>query len=386
MSRYFKHEVLQSWRTFFYFLIFLSMIQPRHDTLSLTDNTRIDEIEAIVSPIELIDTYPLDSDTAAFIELSRNTISNIINLQDDRLLVITGPCSIHDIWSALEYARRLQEVRNKNPHLFLVMRTYFEKPRTTIWWKWLLNDPHLDDSCDINTWLKKARELLLKINQMWIPTAVEFLDTITPQYIADLVSYGAIGARTTESQEHRKLVSGLSMPVGFKNGTSWDIDVALHAMRSAQNPHTFLSVTKDGGVAKVKTHGNRDTHIILRWWNNGPNYDERHMRSIIDTLDKNDENKGIVIDVSHGNSEKNYLNQPKVARCVSEQIAQGQKRIVWVMIEWHLKAGTQKFTPGKDDPKNLDPNISITDGCVDWETNRKMLRALDSDTGYRNSN
>lgn len=361
------------------------MIQPRHDTLSLTDNTRVEQIDTIISPFDLIDTYPLDQKTAEFIELSRNTISNIINFKDNRLLVLTWPCSIHDIWSALEYARRLQEVRNKNPHLFLVMRTYFEKPRTTIWWKWLLNDPHLDDSCDINTWLKKARELLLKINQMWIPTAVEFLDTITPQYIADLVSYGAIWARTTESQEHRKLVSGLSMPVGFKNGTSWDIEVAVHAMRSSNAKHTFLSVTKDGWVAKVTTTWNPDGHIILRWWNNGPNYESHFVSEVGKILQSNHMEKWIVIDVSHGNSEKNYLNQPKVVRDIAEQIAQGNKKIVWVMIEGHIDWWSQSFNPWKDDPKKLNPNQSITDGCVDWETNRKMLRALDSDTGYRNS-
>lgn len=358
------------------------MIQPKSDSLSLVDNQRIAQIETIVSPEEVVEAYPIDQQLADMITLHRQTISNIIHLKDDRLLVITWPCSIHNPLEALEYAKRLADVKEKNPHLYLVMRTYFEKPRTTIWWKWLINDPYLDESYDINAWLQIARKLLLEINKMWIPTAVEFLDTLTPQYIADIVSYGAIGARTTESQEHRKLVSGLSMPVGFKNGTLGNLDIATNAIRSANAPHTFLSVTKEWHIAKVTTTGNSDGHIILRGGKSWPNYDSVHIAHTKEVLESEKISSGIVIDVSHGNSEKNYQNQPKVVHNIANQVASGNRNIVWVMIEGNLESGNQSLDAvlkkSKDDIlQRLLPWVSITDGCVDWETNRKMLRVLD---------
>ncbi|MDD2566209.1 MAG: 3-deoxy-7-phosphoheptulonate synthase [Candidatus Gracilibacteria bacterium] len=349
------------------------------DITSLTDDKRIESVDEIISPRELIDIYPVDEKTSGFIELSRKSISNIINLNDSRLLIITGPCSIHNSDEAIEYAEKLLKIKENNPHLFLVMRTYFEKPRTTVGWKGLINDPDRDDSCDIEKGLEIARDLLLKINQMGIPTAVEFLDTITPQYIADLVSWGAIGARTTESQEHRKLVSGLSMPIGFKNGTSGDIQIAIDAIKSSVGKHTFLSVAKDGKVAKITTTGNSDSHIILRGGSTGPNYSESHIEEIDEKLQKNGIESGIIVDFSHANSSKDYRNQTKVCSDVAEQIKKGNDKIVGVMIEGNLNAGNQKLSD------NLLPGISITDACVDWRTNNSMFSELNIATGIRNS-
>ena len=346
------------------------MIQPVKDTLSIVDDKRIDNIEKITSPKNLISKYPLDEKTADFIELSRNSISNIINLKDDRLVVITWPCSIHNVDEALEYAELLKSIKESNPHLFLVMRTYFEKPRTTVWWKWLLNDPYLDDSCEIDDGLHIARDLLLKINKMWIPTAVEFLDTITPQYIWDLVSWWAIWARTTESQEHRKLVSWLSMPIWFKNWTSWDIQIAIDAIKSSKWKHTFLSVTKDWEVAKVTTTWNQDGHIILRWWSTWPNYSEEDIEKTTKILEKNQIKTWIIVDASHWNSNKNYKNQPLVSSNIASQIINWNKNIVWIMIEWNLNEWNQ---PLSDD---LLPWVSITDACVNWETNKEMISEL----------
>jgi len=355
------------------------MIQPVNDTLSSVDDKRIESIEEIISPKELVEKYPLDEATEQFIELSRISVSNIINLQDDRLLVVTGPCSIHNVDEALEYAKLLQSIKEENPHLFLVMRTYFEKPRTTVGWKGLLNDPHLDDSCDIDAGLHIARELLLKINKMGIPTAVEFLDTITPQYIWDLVTWGAIGARTTESQEHRKLVSGLSMPVGFKNGTSGDIQIALDAIKSSRGKHSFPSVTKWGKVAKVTTSWNPDGHIILRWWASWPNYSEEDIKRVAHILKWSMLRTGIVVDASHGNSQKDYKNQPIVSAEIARQIAAGNQKIVWIMIEGNLNEGNQ---PLSDD---LLPGVSVTDACVNWETNKKMIEELNRAVAIRTS-
>lgn len=348
------------------------MNQPIRDTLSVVDDKRIDEITEIITPKELVERFPLDEKTANFIELSRNATSNIIQLNDPRLLIITWPCSIHNPEEALEYAELLKSVQEKNPHLFLVMRTYFEKPRTTVGWKWLLNDPHLDDSCDIDSGLKIARELLLKINKMWIPTAVEFLDTITPQYIGDLVTWWAIWARTTESQEHRKLVSWLSMPVWFKNGTTWDLQIAVDAIKSARWNHSFLSVTKEWKVAKVKTSWNPDWHIILRGGANWTNYDTENIKTTTAKLDKAWIKTGIIVDFSHANSLKDHRNQPKVCDDVAEQIEAWNKRIVWVMIESNINEWNQ---PLSDSLKHW---VSITDACVNWQTNDEMLDRLNT--------
>ncbi|MDD3144909.1 MAG: 3-deoxy-7-phosphoheptulonate synthase [Candidatus Gracilibacteria bacterium] len=353
------------------------MNQPRKDTLSVVDDKRIEEIEEIITPKELVEKFPLDEKTAEFIELSRAATSNIVHLNDPRLLVITGPCSIHNPEEALEYAELLKSIQEKNQHLFLVMRTYFEKPRTTVGWKGLLNDPYLDDSCDIDSGLKIARELLLKINKMGIPTAVEFLDTITPQYIGDLVTWGAIGARTTESQEHRKLVSGLSMPVGFKNGTTGDLQIAVDAIKSARGNHSFLSVTKEGRVAKVKTSGNPDGHIILRGGANGTNYDSENIKATTEKLDKAGIKTGIVVDFSHANSSKNHNNQPIVCEDIAKQIEAGNRRIVGVMIESNINEGNQPLSD------SLKHGVSITDACVNWQTNDEMLDRLNSASGKR---
>ncbi|MDD2907914.1 MAG: 3-deoxy-7-phosphoheptulonate synthase [Candidatus Gracilibacteria bacterium] len=356
------------------------MNQPIKDTLSIVDDKRIEGIEEIITPKKLVEKYPLDQKTADFIELSRNATSNIIHLDDPRLLVITGPCSIHNPEEALEYAELLKKVQEINPHLFLVMRTYFEKPRTTVGWKGLLNDPYLDDSCDINSGLEIARKLLLEINKMGIPTAVEFLDTITPQYIGDLVTWGAIGARTTESQEHRKLVSGLSMPVGFKNGTTGDLQIAVDAIKSARGNHSFLSVTKEGRVAKVKTSGNPDGHIILRGGANGTNYDEKSIEETSTKLDKAGVKTGIIVDFSHANSSKNHNNQPIVCEDIAKQLEIGNKRIVGVMIESNINEGNQPLSD------NLKYGVSITDACVDWKTNDEMLARLNNASGKRMGN
>lgn len=353
-------------------------------TDKVNDNYNVADVEAIISPKEVIDQYPLDEETARFIAVSRDIIRNILHLKDDRLIVITGPCSIHNPEEALQIAKNLKEMQAANPHLYIIMRTYFEKPRTTIGWKGLLSDPHLDGSNDIQAGLKIGRELLLKINQMWVPTAVEFLDTITPQYIADLVHWGAIGARTTESQEHRKLVSWLSMPVGFKNGTMGNTDIALDAIWASNKAHTFLGTTKDGRIARITTSGNLDGHIILRGGSDGPNFEASHIEKTATELDGKWIDTGIVTDFSHQNSGKNHKNQPKVSRDVARQIADGNKRIVWVMIEANIHEGAQKHTPGKDSPANIQAGISITDACVSLETNEKMLSELNAAVEQRN--
>ena len=349
----------------------------RHDTASHQDNTRVQDIERIITPANLIEKYPLDHSTASFIEQSRSIISNIIHLKDDRLLVITWPCSIHNPEEALQIAEELKILQENNPHLYIVMRTYFEKPRTTVGWKGLINDPKLDESCDINTWLNTARELLLKINKMWVPTAIEFLDTITPQYIADLIHWGAIGARTTESQEHRKLVSWLSMPVGFKNGMTGDDQIAIDAIQSAQNSHSFLGNTKGWDIALITTKWNSDGHVVLRGWYDWPNYDKDNIKTTTQKLKDTWIETGIIVDLSHGNSRKNHKNQPIVCDDIAKQVSDGNKRIVWVMIEANIHEWSQSHTPWKDNPNNIQPWISITDKCVSLETNRNMVENLE---------
>jgi len=354
------------------------------DTSSDIDNSRIKDIDKIITPQELIDKHDLDEHTNKFISMSREIISNIVHLHDDRLLVVTGPCSIHNPEEALKIAKNLKKLQKENPHLYIVMRTYFEKPRTTIGWKGLMNDPDLNGSYDINKGLGVARKLLLDINKMGIPTAVEFLDTITPQYIADLVHWGAIWARTSESQEHRKLVSGLSMPVGFKNGTNGDTKIAMDGINAAEEEHRFIWTTKTGNTALITTTWNHDAHMILRGWTSGPNYEKSQVQPILKKLTDREIEKGIVIDFSHANSGKNHKNQPWVCTAVADQIKAGEKRIVWVMIETNINEWNQKHTPGKDDPKNIQSWISITDACVSLETNSEMLSELNKATWIRN--
>ena len=317
--------------------------------------------------------WPVSEDGAAFVEQARAGSGNIMQGKDDRLLVVVGPCSIHDRASAMEYANLLLAARQKHAaDLEVVMRVYFEKPRTTVGWKGFVNDPHLDESFDINTGLKQARQLLIDIVNMGLPTGTEFLDVITPQYIADAVVWGAIGARTTESQVHRQLASGLSMPVGFKNGTDGGVQIALDAIEAARGQHHFLSVTKDGIVAIVTTRGNNDCHVILRGGKHSPNYDAEAVANVVAQLKAKGLPPYVMVDCSHGNSLKDFRRQPAVAASIAEQIAAGSRSIAGVMIESHLVEGRQDTKPGVP----LKYGQSITDACINWETTETVLDQL----------
>jgi 3-deoxy-7-phosphoheptulonate synthase len=316
---------------------------------------------------------PLNETGAAFIESSRKQAEAILNRKNDRLLVVAGPCSIHDHKSALEYAQLIQAAREKHAKdLEIVMRVYFEKPRTTVGWKGFINDPHLNESYDINAGLREARALLIELTRMGIPSGTEFLDVITPQYIADVVSWGAIGARTTESQVHRQLSSGLSMPVGFKNGTDGGIQVALDAIQAAAGQHCFLSVTKDGVAAIVKTRGNEACHVILRGGKAGTNFDAASIDTVVGQLTARGLPASVMVDCSHGNSLKDYRKQPLVTESLADQISRGSKSITGVMIESHLVEGRQDAKPGQP----LTYGQSITDACVNWATTETMLNDL----------
>ncbi|HJQ61615.1 MAG TPA: 3-deoxy-7-phosphoheptulonate synthase AroG [Burkholderiales bacterium] len=337
-----------------------------------TDDLRIKEIKELVPPSHVLREFPVSEKAAKAVYETRGAIHRILHGADDRLLVIMGPCSIHDVKAATEYATRLKEAKDRLAQdLLIVMRVYFEKPRTTVGWKGLINDPRLDGSFRINEGLRVARELLLDLNDIGMPVGCEFLDMITPQYIADLVSWGAIGARTTESQIHRELASGLSCPVGFKNGTDGNIRIALDAIRAAQAPHHFLSVTKGGHSAIVSTTGNEDCHIILRGGKQ-PNYDAASVDAAAKGLAEAGIPGRLMIDFSHGNSSKNPEKQVDVGRDVARQIAAGQDRIFGIMAESHLKAGRQDLIPGKE----LVYGQSITDGCLGWEETRELLQIL----------
>jgi len=338
-------------------------------------DTRIADMHTVISPSVLSEEQTADNAHATVAE-ARKAVQGIVHGQDDRLVVIVGPCSIHDTKGALEYARRLVKMKEKySVDLLVVMRVYFEKPRTTIGWKGLINDPDLDGSCNINKGVKLARGLLLQINELGLPCGCEFLDTITPQYIADLVAWGAIGARTTESQVHRELASGLSMPVGFKNGTSGDVQIALDAIRAAKYAHSFLSVTFQGTVAIVSTKGNDDCHLILRGGADSTNYDEASIAGAVASLDKAKVNSRVVVDCSHGNSKKIHTNQPLVAAELGRQIAAGSRAVLGVMVESNLVAGNQP-EPLKNGGKPLEFGKSITDACIDWESTEQVLEDL----------
>lgn len=337
-----------------------------------TDDVRILEIKELILPSELLARLKESAATTQNILETRTAIHNILHDKDDRLLVIIGPCSIHDTDAGLEYARRLFELRKKlSSDLLIVMRVYFEKPRTTVGWKGLINDPHLDGSYDINVGLEKARKFLLDVNELGLPAGMEFLDTITPQYTADLVSWGAIGARTTESQIHRELASGLSCPVGFKNGTDGSVRVAVDAIKTASTPHHFLSVTKEGTSAIISTTGNDDCHVILRG-GKSPNYDAANVDEACKTLVAEGLAPRLMIDCSHGNSSKQFLRQKEVATDIAEQIASGDTRIIGVMIESHLKEGRQEHIEGTV----LEYGKSITDACLGWEDSVNLLNTL----------
>ena len=337
-----------------------------------TDDLRIKEIKELAPPGHVIREFPASETAATTVFEARAAIHRVLHGADDRLLVVVGPCSIHDPKAALEYARRLAAVKNRlADDLIIVMRVYFEKPRTTVGWKGLINDPRLDGSFRINEGLRAARSLLLDVAELGLPTATEFLDMITPQYIADLISWGAIGAHTTESQVHRELASGLSCPVGFKNGTDGNVRIAVDAIKAAASPHHFLSVTKAGHSAIVSTNGNEDCHVILRG-GTAPNYDAAAIDAACSELAKAGLAARAMIDCSHANSRKKFELQIDVAGEVGAQIAAGDERVVGVMIESHLKPGRQDLTPGKP----LEYGQSVTDACIGWDDTVQVLDAL----------
>jgi 3-deoxy-7-phosphoheptulonate synthase len=347
------------------------------DKTGPTDDERIENITPLPPPEHLVRFFPIRATPAErVITRARHAIKQIMTGKDDRLLVVMGPCSIHDPAAALTYARRLLAERERFAGtLEVVMRVYFEKPRTTVGWKGLINDPYLDQSYRIDEGLRIARQLLVEINRTGLPAGSEFLDVISPQYIGDLISWGAIGARTTESQVHRELASGLSAPIGFKNGTDGNIRIATDAIQAAARPHHFLSVHKNGQVAIVATRGNRDCHVILRG-GKAPNYDAAHVEAACRELEAAKLPGVLMVDCSHANSDKQYQRQSDVARDVSAQIASGSRRIFGVMVESHLVAGAQKFSAGKDDPAQLTFGQSITDACLGWDESLSVLELL----------
>jgi 3-deoxy-7-phosphoheptulonate synthase len=337
-----------------------------------TDDVRIREIKELIRPLALLSRLKESAEATHNILNARAAIHRILHQADDRLLVIVGPCSIHDTVAGMEYARRLLAVKKDlAADLMIVMRVYFEKPRTTVGWKGLINDPHLDGSYQINQGLEIARKFLLDVNELGMPAGAEFLDTITPQYTADLVSWGAIGARTTESQVHRELASGLSCPVGFKNGTDGGVRVAIDAIKTAASPHHFLSFTKEGNSAIFSTTGNDDCHVILRGGKT-PNYDAASVDDVCSDLADAGLTPILMIDCSHANSQKNYQQQKEVARDVAEQISLGDARIIGVMVESHLNEGRQEYKPGRE----LEYGKSITDGCLGWQDTVELLEML----------
>jgi len=344
---------------------------------SQTDDQRIKEVTPLPPPEHLIRFFPIaGTPVEALVGKTRTAVRNIMAGKDDRLLVVIGPCSIHDPDAALAYARQLKEQRTKYADtLEIVMRVYFEKPRTTVGWKGLINDPYLDETYRIHEGLRIARQLLVDINRLGMPAGSEFLDVISPQYIADLISWGAIGARTTESQVHRELASGLSAPVGFKNGTDGNLKIATDAIQAASRPHHFLSVHKNGQVAIVQTNGNTDCHVILRG-GKAPNYDAAGVAAACKELEAAKLPRPLMIDCSHANSSKQHERQVVVARDIAAQMAAGSRDIFGVMVESHLVAGAQKFTPGKDDPAKLVAGQSITDACIGWDDSLTVLQVL----------
>lgn len=337
-----------------------------------TQDLNVLEIIRLKPPQVLKDDLPVTPECNRTIIESRQIIERILRHEDDRILVVVGPCSIHDVEGAREYSQRLARLRNElQDKLYIVMRVYFEKPRTTVGWKGLINDPHLDGSYDIEFGLRQARQLLLDMANLGLPTATEFLDSIVPQYIGDLVSWAAIGARTTESQTHREMASGLSMPVGFKNGTDGSLQIALDAMQAARAPHSFLGVDQDGFTAIVRTGGNPLGHIVLRGGRAHANYDAISIAEAVAALEKAGQSPALMVDCSHANSNKQYAYQEEVARDVIEQRTSGNTALIGLMLESYLHEGNQSVPKNL---KDLEYGVSITDACVNWETTERILR------------
>ena len=351
--------------------------QPSQERTSQTDDQRIKDITVLPPPEHLIRFFPIRGTAVeTLIGETRKSIRRIMSGKDDRLLVVIGPCSIHDPAAALDYARRLKPLRDHYADsLEIVMRVYFEKPRTTVGWKGLINDPYLDESYRIDEGLRIARQLLIEINRLGLPAGSEFLDVISPQYIGDLISWGAIGARTTESQVHRELASGLSAPIGFKNGTDGNIRIATDASQAASRGHHFLSVHKNGQVAIVHTDGNKDCHVILRG-GKAPNYDAESVTAACKELEAAKLPPTLMVDCSHANSSKQHEKQLDVAREVAAQVSGGSRCVFGVMVESHIHGGAQKFTPGKDDVNALEYGKSITDACIGWDGTQTILQVL----------
>jgi 3-deoxy-7-phosphoheptulonate synthase len=337
-----------------------------------TDDLRISAIRALIAPELLVEELPIDEASLATVTHARQAVHRVLHGADDRLVAVVGPCSIHDYAAAIEYANRLHGAAQRHAaDLLVVMRVYFEKPRTTVGWKGFINDPRLDGSFAINEGLRLARKLLLEINHLGLPCGTEFLDLLSPQYISDLIAWGAIGARTTESQTHRQLASGLSCPVGFKNGTDGSIRVAVDALRAAAAPHAFMGMTKTGQAAIFETVGNEDCHVILRGGKT-PNYDAASVEAAAKELSAAGVAPHLMVDFSHANASKQYQKQMEVAADVAAQVARGEERIVGVMVESHLNAGRQDLMPGRA----LVPGVSITDPCLGWEDTVLLLETL----------
>jgi len=337
-----------------------------------TDDLRIEQGDELLAPMQVMRELAATEKSEEATFGSRKAVHDILRGADDRLLVVVGPCSIHDYAAAIDYAKRLKGERERlKADLEIVMRVYFEKPRTTVGWKGFINDPHLDETFDMNEGIRLARKLLREINEIGVPCGTEFLDLISPQYIADLIAWGAIGARTTESQSHRQLASGLSCPVGFKNGTDGNVRIAVDAIKAANSRHHFISVTKSGHVAVFKTAGNEDCHVILRGGKD-PNYDAASIDAACGDLAAAGLRQQLMVDFSHANSSKQYLKQLDVGANVAGQLAKGERRIAGVMVESHINPGRQDLVPGKP----LDYGVSITDACLGWEDTKRLLDTL----------
>ncbi len=348
-----------------------------------TDDLRIDSLHPLLPPAILIEELPVTEKAAKVVSEARILGEKIVRGEDDRLMVIVGPCSIHDTQAALEYGERLRKSVDKYADtLHIIMRVYFEKPRTTVGWKGLINDPDIDGSFKINQGLRTARRLLLDLAELGLPAGSEFLDTIVPQFTADLIAWGAIGARTTESQVHRELASGLSMPVGFKNGTDGNVQIAIDAVGASRQQHHFLSVTKQGLAAIVKTRGNESCHLILRGSNKGPNFSADAIAPVVAKLDGQELKPHVMVDCSHGNSNKDHRKQPEVAHNLAEQIKSGSRSIFGVMLESHLVAGKQKFATREEATYGQ----SITDACISWEDTDPILEELAAAVAHRRAN